>query len=87
MKKYIFILLSSTFLLFSCGGLESQVEALAEKECECDSMEGDERRECRKEANEMEKKFKEALDEANPKPSEMEELEKLYKDKKHECDN
>ena len=67
MKKYIFILLSSSFLLFSCGGLESQVEALAEKQCECDSMEGDERRECEKELNEMEKKFKKAMDEANPK--------------------
>ncbi|MDC1196272.1 hypothetical protein N8010_02815, partial [Crocinitomicaceae bacterium] len=61
-------------------------EALAEKECECDSMEGDERRECKKEANEMEKKLEEALDEANPKPSEKEELEKLYIDKRQECD-
>ena len=88
MKRYALIVVSCITLLYSCGGgLEAQVEALAEKECECDGMKGDERRECKEEKKKMERKLEVAIDDANLSPSEIEELEQLYDDLEDECDN
>jgi uncharacterized coiled-coil DUF342 family protein len=74
-------------LLFSCGGLESKVEDLAEKKCECRSLEEREKRdECTKEYDEMTKKYYEARDGADLKQYEIDELKTIFVDKLHECE-
>ncbi len=86
MKKSFLSLTAISLLLFSCGGLESKVEDLAEKRCECKSLEnGEDREKCRDELKEMEEKIDKAREEANLKPSELDKLEMVYKDKMHEC--
>ena len=85
MKKYLFSLAAVSLLLASCGGLESQVEDIAEKKCECKSLDGDKKDACKKELKEMEEEFEKELKEAELKPSEEDELKKVYKDKLSEC--
>lgn len=89
MRKNVLVLLIGiffvSFLLVSCdkGGIEGDVKEFAEKLCECEKMDGDEKMKCLEEFDKMEeeieKKVKE-LDEA-----EQDKLQDLYEETLKNC--
>ena len=82
--KYLLIAMIS-IAVSSCGGLESQVKKLAEKECECKELKGKEENDCEDEAQDMEKDLEKAMKDAGIKSSEERELKELYKDTYNDC--
>ena len=82
--KYLLIAMISV-AVSSCGGLESQVKKLAEKECECKELKGKEENDCEDEAQNMEKDLEKAIKDAGIKSSEERELKELYRDTYSDC--
>ena len=82
--KYLLIAMIS-IAVSSCGGLESQVKKLAEKECECKELKGKEENDCEDEAQDMEKDLEKAIKDAGIKSSEERELKELYRDTYSDC--
>ncbi len=87
MKKYLLTVATVSLLLSSCGGIESKMKKLAEKECECKAHMQDEKKleACKKEYDVMKDeviKEGEKLDQAKKM-----ELDKLYKNTLKECKN
>ena len=82
--KYLLIAMISV-AVSSCGGLESQVKKLAEKECECKELKGKEENDCEDEAQDMEKDLEKAIKDAGIKSSEERELKELYRDTYSDC--
>ena len=82
--KYLLIAMISV-AVSSCGGLESQVKKLAEKQCECKELKGKEENDCEDEAQDMEKDLEKAIKDAGIKSSEERELKELYRDTYSDC--
>lgn len=85
MKKNVFFVAMLSIVMASCGGLESKAEALAEKRCECKSLDGDAKDKCKEELEENQKEFKKELEEAKLSKEEEEKLEDAYDAKYKEC--
>lgn len=82
--KYLLIALIS-IAVSSCGGLESQVKKLAEKECECEKLKGKEGNDCEVQTKDMEKDLKKEIEDAKLKSAEERELKQLYEDTYKDC--
>ena len=82
--KYLLIAMISV-AVSSCGGLESQVKKLAEKECECKELKGDKENDCEDEARDMENDLEKDIKDAKLKSSEERELSELYRDTYSDC--
>ena len=83
MKYLLFAMIS--IAVSSCGGLESQVKKLAEKECECEKLKGKEENDCKDELKDMEKDLEKEIKDAGIKSSEERELKQLAKDTYKDC--
>ena len=85
-KRKILVLFTSIFIFaFGCGGIDSDVVALAEKECECETLKGIEQDRCDEEYDEMEEKLDTRLDDMDIDEAEEERLENLYEDTYEKC--
>ena len=82
--KYLLIAMISV-AVSSCGGLESQVKKLAEKECECEKLKGKEENDCEEEGKDMEKDLRKEVEDAKLKSAEKRKLTELLNDTYKDC--
>ena len=85
MKKNLFIVATLSIVMASCGGLESKAEALAEKKCECKSLDGDVKDKCKEELKESQDEFEKEIEEAKLSKEEEGKLKDAYAAKYKEC--
>jgi hypothetical protein len=83
MKYLLFAMIS--IAVSSCGGLESKVKKLAEKECECEKLKGKEENDCEDEGEDMSKDLRKEIEDAKLKSDEKTKLDELYANTYKNC--
>jgi hypothetical protein len=83
MKNFFLKGILAISVLSSCGAIENDVKAVAEKECECRKLEGDARKSCKEEYKKMKSRIQDNV--KNMSKEEQEKFQILYRETRKAC--